>query len=109
VSLDRRSPFDDLMASVALDQRDLQPFTRPLWMGERDPALGRAEPIQYTAGSRPTVLSRDRRLAPFDATGSGTGAAAAGVSRRRDVTLPSGRVDLVDEHRRRRGRLGGSM
>jgi hypothetical protein len=37
---------------------------------------------------------------------SGSGAER---SRRRDVTLPSGRVDLVDEHRRRRGRLGGSM
>jgi hypothetical protein len=35
------------------------------------------------------------------------GLAEAGALR--VVTLPSGRVDLVEEHRRRRGRLGGSV
>jgi hypothetical protein len=41
------------MAMVTLDKRDVQPFARTDWMGERYLTFGCAQRIQYTGGSRP--------------------------------------------------------
>src|SRR5206468_220151 len=47
------TPAPRPIAAGALDECDLQPFTRPFGMGQRNHVCERTRPIQYTAGSGP--------------------------------------------------------
>ena len=53
MALDGRATLLDLMAPVALDQRDLQPLLGAFRAGEWDRAGRPSSPIQCTAGSGP--------------------------------------------------------
>jgi hypothetical protein len=57
VALDRRSPLDDLMASLAFEESQFQPLTRSHGVRKHDLAGCRSTRIQYTAGSRPAEPS----------------------------------------------------
>jgi hypothetical protein len=65
VALDRRSPLDDLMASLAFEESQFQPLTRSHGVRKHDLAGCRSTRIQYTAGSRPaepSLTSIDQHL-----------------------------------------------
>ena len=53
VPLDRRRAFYDLMASIAHDRRNSQPFARACGAGECDLGGDLASRLKYTAGSGP--------------------------------------------------------
>ena len=72
MALDRRSPLDDLMASLAFEERQFQPLTRSHGERKHDLAGCRSTRIQYTAGSGPawgTYVQAVNRMAGVRLTG----------------------------------------